>query len=51
MSKEHTGDVARRPPPRLHVDAALQLGATIPLLQDQSHYLISVLRGSIGDPV
>lgn len=36
---------------RLHVEADLSAGATVPLRQEQAHYLRNVLRLSAGDPV
>ncbi|MGB6636624.1 MAG: RNA methyltransferase PUA domain-containing protein, partial [Bradyrhizobium sp.] len=37
--------------PRLFVDAALESGATVALVRDQSNYLGNVLRLSAGDGI
>ena len=37
--------------PRLFIDSALSEGAEIPLLPGQAHYLGTVMRRAVGDPV
>lgn len=37
--------------PRLFIDHSLTLGGEVPLNRDQTHYLITVLRLKLGDPI
>ncbi|MDF1768442.1 16S rRNA (uracil(1498)-N(3))-methyltransferase [Maricaulis sp.] len=37
--------------PRLHIDAPLAAGATLPLTREDAHYLLNVMRRGEGDPV
>ncbi len=37
--------------PRLHVEAALECGAAIPITGNAAHYLVQVMRVRVGEPV
>ncbi len=40
-----------RDAPRLHVEATLEAGVRVELEDDRRHYLLHVMRASVGDPV